>query len=219
MVPVVGNVLALVLLPGATLGFMAATQSALNGQFPKPFMLASAFFSGAEKRRAMLTLGAMYAAGFLLVLGLSTLADGGKFARLYLIGGSISSELLESSDFESAVMLSMVLYLPLSLMFWHAPALTHWGGISPAKSVFFSLVACKRNFSAFTVFGFVWIGVFMGIGVGVALIATLMGNPEMVGVIMFPAAMLMAAMFFSSIYFTYQDCFGETMPQSIGDIP
>jgi hypothetical protein len=214
MVPVVGNVLALVLLPGVTLGFMAATQEALNGRFPKPALLASAFLAGAEKRRAMLVLGAMYAAGFLLVLGISTVADGGKFARLYLIGGSMSTELLEAGDFELAVMLSMVLYMPLSLMFWHAPALVHWSGISPAKSVFFSLVACKRNFGAFTVFGFVWVGVFMTVGVGVALIATLLGNPDMVGLIMFPAAMLMAAMFFTAIFFTYRDCFDETIDDS-----
>ncbi|MFM2050479.1 MAG: hypothetical protein RL682_970 [Pseudomonadota bacterium] len=217
IVPIVGNVLALVLLPGATLGFMAATQEALKGHFPKPAMLASAFLNGAEKRRGMLTLGAMYAAGFLLVLGISMVADGGKFARLYLIGGSMSSELLEAADFELAVMLSMVLYMPLSLMFWHAPALVHWDGVSPAKSVFFSLVACKRNFGAFTVFGVVWLGVFISVGVVVALIATILGNPEMVSVIMFPAAMLLAAMFFTSIYFTYRDCFDETINNSTGN--
>jgi hypothetical protein len=204
MVPIVGNVLALVLLPGATLGFMAATQETLEGHFPMPGMLASAFRAGPEKRRAMVTLGAMYTAGFLLVLGISMVADGGKFARLYLIGGSMSAELLEAGDFELAVMLAMALYMPLSLMFWHAPALVHWHGVSPVKSVFFSLVACKRNFGAFT-------------GMAVALIATALGNPDLVGVIMFPAAMLMAAMFFTSIYFTYRDCFDDTMMDNVGD--
>jgi hypothetical protein len=217
MVPIVGNVLALVLLPGATLGFMAATQETLNGHFPMPAMLASAFRAGREKRRAMLVLGAMYAAGFLLVLGISMLADGGKFARLYLIGGSMSAELLEAGDFEWAVILAMVLYMPLSLMFWHAPALVHWHGVSPAKSVFFSLVACKRNLGAFTLFGMAWVGVFIAVGVLVALIATLLGNPDLVGVIMFPAAMLMAAMFFTSIYFSYRDCFDDTMTDTAGE--
>lgn len=219
MVPIVGNVLALVLLPGATLGFMAATQETLEGHFPMPGMLASAFRAGPEKRRAMVTLGAMYTAGFLLVLGISMVADGGKFARLYLIGGSMSAELLEAGDFELAVILAMALYMPLSLMFWHAPALVHWHGVSPVKSVFFSLVACKRNFGAFTVFGVVWLGVFIAVGMAVALIATALGNPDVVGVIMFPAAMLMAAMFFTSIYFTYRDCFDDTMMDNVGDTP
>jgi hypothetical protein len=219
MVPIVGNVLALVLLPGATLGFMAATQNTVEGQFPMPAMLATAFRAGPEKRRSMLTLGAMYTAGFLLVLGISMVADGGKFARLYLLGGSMSAELLEAGDFELAVMLAMVLYMPLSLMFWHAPALVHWHGVSPVKSVFFSLVACKRNFGAFTVFGVTWLGVFIAVGMAVALIATALGNPDVVGVIMFPAAMLMAAMFFTSIYFTYRDCFDDTMGDTVGDTP
>jgi hypothetical protein len=28
----------------------------------------------------------------------------------------------------------MVLYLPLSLLFWHAPGLVHWHGVPPVKA-------------------------------------------------------------------------------------
>jgi hypothetical protein len=56
---------------------------------------------------------------------------------------------------------AMALYLPLSLLFWHAPALVHWHGVPPLKSLFFSLVACMRNFKAFTLFGLAWVGVFL----------------------------------------------------------
>ena len=82
MVPVIGNVLALALLPGATLGLMVATQEALKGQFPMPSVLLAGFRAGREQLRAMLILGALYALGFLGVLGLSALADGGKFAQM-----------------------------------------------------------------------------------------------------------------------------------------
>ena len=219
MVPLLGNIGALVVIPGATLGFMAATQEALNGRFPMPGILATAYRAGPEKRRSMLVLGALYMAGFLVVLAVSAMADGGKFARLYLLGGTMSSELLESADFELAVILALVLYLPLSLMFWHAPALVHWHGVSPVKSLFFSLVACKRNFGAFTVFGVVWMGVFVVLSMGVATIALALGNPDLVAMLMFPAAMLMAAMFFTSLFFSYHDCFDDTMDANVGDIP
>ena len=219
MVPLLGNVGALILIPGATLGFMAAAKEAQGGNFPMPVILVTAFREGPDKRRAMLVLGVLYMLGFLLVLGISALADGGKFARLYLVGGSMSGELMEAADFELALLLSMVLYLPLSLMFWHAPALVHWHGVSPAKSVFFSLVACKRNFSAFTVFGLVWLGVFMAVGVAVAFVSLAMGNPDMVAVLMFPAAMLIAAMFFTSLFFSYRDCFDDTMDDTAGETP
>ena len=215
MVPLLGNILALVILPGATLGLMAATKEALTGKFPMPVLLVSGFRAGKQQLQAMLLLGAIYAAGFLLVLGISALADGGKFAQLYLVGGAMSVELLQAPDFQLAVLLSMALYLPLSLLFWHAPALVHWHGVQPVKSLFFSLVACLRNFWAFTLFGLAWMGVFVGMGTAVSLVASLLGSVEVVSVMMFPLAMLMAAMFFTSLYFTFHDCFEETASDSV----
>lgn len=207
MVPVLGSVLALTLLPGATLGLMAATRETTTGKFPMPSILVSAFRAGRQQMRAMLTLGVLYAAGFLLVLALSALADGGKFAKLYLLGGTMNAELLQDSDFQMASLVAMVFYTPLSLLFWHAPALVHWHGITPVKSLFFSLVACLRNFGAFTVFGIVWMGAFMAMGMLVTTVAALVGNVNLIAVTMFPVAMLMAAMFFTSIYFTFRDSF------------
>ncbi|MGI9135404.1 MAG: BPSS1780 family membrane protein [Rhodoferax sp.] len=207
VVPLLGNVLALALLPGITLGLMAATMESTRGQFPMPVVLLSAFRAGRTQARAMLLLGALYAAGFLLVLGVSALADGGKFAHLYLIGASVTPELLQGADFQIAALVALVLYLPLSLMFWHAPALVHWYGITPVKSLFFSLVACLRNFGAFSVYALAWMGVFMGVGMLAALLATLFGGAELVAEVMFPTAMLLAAMFFTSIYFTFRDSF------------
>ncbi|MDE2416927.1 MAG: hypothetical protein KGN32_03905 [Burkholderiales bacterium] len=210
IVPVLGNVLALMLLPGATLGLMAATKETLNGKFPMPVVLVSGFRAGRQQFRAMLLLGAIYAAGFMLILGISALADGGKFAKLYLVGGAMSAEVLMAPDFQLAVLLSMALYMPLSLLFWHAPPLVHWHGIPPVKSLFFSIVACMRNFWAFTVFGLAWVGVFLAMGMVVATIAALLGSPDVVGLIMFPASMLLAAMFFTSLYFSFRDSFEDT---------
>ncbi len=215
MVPLLGNALALALLPGATLGLMAATQETLKGKFPMPTVLLSAFRAERQQLRAMLVLGALYALGFLLVLGLSALVDGGKFAKLYLLGGTLSAEQLQEPDFEIASLLAMALYVPLSLLFWHAPALVHWHGVPPVKSLFFSLVACLRNFWAFTVYGLVWLGVFMGMGMLLAVIAGLVGSAELMTAVLFPGAMLMAAMFFTSIYFSFSDSFDN----STGEAP
>lgn len=207
LLPWIGNALALAILPGATLGLMAATREASQGNFPMPSILVSAFRAGRQRARAMLVLGALYALGFLLVLGISALVDGGAFARMYLVGGTITRDMLMAPEFQAAMWVAMGLYLPLSLLFWHAPALVHWHGITPVKSLFFSLVACFRNFWAFTVFGLVWLGVFLAVGLLVTMLAGMLGSPALVVAVMFPAAMLMAAMFFTSIYFTFRDSF------------
>ena len=207
LLPWFGSAVALGLLPGASLGLMAATREASTGKFPMPTILISAFRAGRQRAHAMLVLGACYALGFLLVLGLSALVDGGTFAHIYLVGGTLDRETLMTTEFQSAMWLAMGLYLPLSLLFWHAPALVHWHGISPVKSLFFSLIACFKNFWAFSVFALVWMGVFLSVGLLVATLAGMLGNPELVLTLLFPTAMLMAAMFFTSIYFSFRDCF------------
>jgi hypothetical protein len=210
VVPVLGNVLALALLPAATLGLMVATQEAVKGKFPMPTLLLSAFKAAKPQMRAMLVLGCIYAACFLLVMGFSTLFDGGKFAKLYLVGGSITREMVLEEDFQLAMWITMALYLPLSMMFWHAPALVFWQGMAPVKSLFFSGIACLRNFRAFAVYGLVWAALFGVVGMAVTLLAAAVGGPAAAAAAMFPTAMVMAAMFFTSIYFTVRDCFEAT---------
>lgn len=207
LVPVVGGTLALVLLPAATVGLMVATQLASNGTFPMPIALFSAFRAGPHKTRAILILGALYALGFLIVMGVSALFDDGQFASMYLTGSAINKEVLTSTDFQMATWAALALYLPLSLMFWHAPALVHWHDVSPIKALFFSLVACIRNFGAMAVFFFSWLAVFMLGGLVLTLVAAITGSESAVSFIMLPAALLMATMFFCSIYFTVEDSF------------
>ncbi len=212
MVPIIGLPLAMTLLPAATLGLMAATREATEGKFPMPLILFTAFRAGPAKLRAMLALGAMYAAGFLLAMGASYLVDGGGFARLYLGGSAPTAELLQSPGFQSAMWVFISLHLPLSLMFWHAPALVFWHDLPPLKSMFFSIVACFRNFWAFTWFGLTWMGSIVVAILVIGTLGPLLGNPALSGILLFPALMLLASMFFTSLYFTYRDSFELEAP-------
>ncbi len=212
MLPMIGFALAMTLLPGATLGLMVATREATQGKFPMPTVLLAAFRAGKQQGRAMLTLGALYAVGFLIALGASWLVDGGDFARVYLGGGMPTREMMQESNLQSAMWVFISLHLPLSLLFWHAPALVHWHGISPAKSLFFSIVACLRNFWAMTLFALTWLAVLIGVVLVVTTVAALMGSAELAGNLLFPALMLMVSMFFTSLYFTFRDSFELTEP-------
>ncbi len=205
--PLIGNLLALALLPAMTLGLMVATREAASGKFPMPSVLASAFRAGRERMRAMAMLGLIYALGFMGVLGVSALFDGGAFAQLYLGETGLTQEIVLSDAFQRAMWIGMLLYLPLSLLFWHAPALVHWQGISPAKSLFFSLLACWHNRGALTLFMLGWMGVFMLAGLLISLVGALLGSPDLIATLLFATALTLAAMFFSSFYFTFRDSF------------
>ena len=207
--PIIGPVLALALLPCISLSMMVAASEAAHGRKPTPALLLVSFRSGSQHLHSMLMLGGMYAAGFLLIIGASTIVDGGNFASVYLGQTPMTRELAEEPEFQSAMWLSMCLYLPLSLAFWHAPALIHWHGISPVKSLFFSFVGCIRNIGAYFVFGVCWVGVFIATGMVLAIVtgilAALIGS--IAGGLMVATALALAAVFFTSIVFSFRDSF------------
>lgn len=138
--PLIGNPLALALLPAVTLGLMVATREADRGKFPLPTLILSAFRAGRERARAMLVLGAAYALGFMVVLGISALFDGGQFAQVYLGSAEMTEEIVLSDSSQRAMWIGMLCYLPLAMLFWHAPALVYWCNKSPAESLFYSLL-------------------------------------------------------------------------------
>ena len=71
-------------------------------------------------------------------------------------------------------------------------------------------MACYKNRGALTVYGLAWMGIFMGSIIVTTLIASILGNPAFAGLAMFPIALIMMAMFFTSIYFTFRDSFAVT---------
>jgi hypothetical protein len=73
----------------------------------------------------------------------------------------MTPEVVTADSFQTALWVSMLFYVPLSMMFWHAPALVHWYGMPAVKSLFFSFMACWRNLKAFGVYVMAWGVIFM----------------------------------------------------------
>jgi len=207
IIPLIGGVLALILVPAATVGLMAATREAEAGRFPMPLILAVALRQGPQRLRAMLWLGVLYAVGVMIVMGISALIDGGQFAQLYVNGGGVTREMVTDPSFRTAMWVSTLLYLPLSLAFWHAPALVHWYGVPPIKSLFFSIVAVLRNTGAFFIYGLMWMAMSFAAGLALLLLTVLTGSASIASFGLMPIAIMIAAMFFSSLWFTFRDSF------------
>jgi hypothetical protein len=199
-VPVAGAVLAGMLVPAATLGLMAASAEADRGRFPMPSILFSAFRAGRQRLRAMLVLGGLYAVGSIAATALATLLVGAPATPPAGADGDLAQA-------DPAIVLALAFHLPLFLMFWHAPALVHWHGVSPAKSLFFSVVAVLRNLGAHLLYAVGWIGIFLATGAVLSLVIGVIGSPGLAQAIMLPTALLLASMFSSSVYFTFRDSF------------
>lgn len=218
--PLVGSVLAPILLPFMTLGLMVATSVAYANDRQKP--AAPAMFTAAAEAvrsewKPMIVLGLISAAYFVIAVGISALMDGGQLARAYLFDETLPADVIASSDFQTARLFVMVLNLPLSLAMWHAPALVHWHRVEPVKALFFSLVALFRNFGAYAMFCLSWFGVFLAVGIGIGLVATVLvgvgaigmggGASAIGGALMVGSALVLAAMSLSSTWFTFRDSF------------
>jgi len=199
VVPLIGPFLMMAMIPMGTLGLMAATKVAEDRTFPMPTILFTALRASRDRVRSMLLLGALYAASLLLlVLLIIVLVD-------LPTGAKEPAQVIQSGEFRFALVLTAVLYLPISLAFWHAPALVHWHGVTPAKSLFFSFVACIRNSRAFLMYGLVWVAVAVAIILASNLAALV--SPWLSGMVFGAASTLASITFYASLYFTFRDSF------------
>ena len=216
-VPVLGPVIVMVLMPAATLGMMVATEYAAQGRFPMPSVLVSAFRAGKQRARAMLVLGVIYA---LVLVGISLLAS-------LLFPEGISVEAVEGTaagapqiQVKPGFLFAGALQLPFVVLFSHAPALVHWHGISPVKSLFFSAIAFWRNFGAFVVFAAGWLFALVLVGLGFSVLFAIVGG-GVSGTLMLPVTLLVITMMATSMYFTFRDSFhaspDEPQPALPGD--
>jgi hypothetical protein len=167
--------------------------------------------------RAMLVLGLLYAGACIVVTLLANLLAGMPSGPVEL-----DQQAMLSPRFQLMMLVTMVLYLPVSLLFWHAPALVHWHGISPVKSLFFSMVACWRNAGALLLFALGWGGIILVLGIVLAAVAAGTGQPEITAGAVLPLGLLVASMFSTSLYFTFRDSFVATPeddPQPNGESP
>ena len=209
LVPLAGVGLASALVPAFSVGFMAAARAAGRGE---PVGLALLFDGFRAERRAMLALGLAYVAGLALVLGATTLADGGALAGWMLTGERPPDEALQSDAFLAALALAAALYLPVMMAFWFAPPLAAWHAIGAAKSLFFSFVACLINWRAFLAYGAVTAVLTLVIPFIVLTLALAVSSGAvklpLMGLV-FPLLLVLLPTLFASFYASYRDVFGE----------
>lgn len=210
VLPVVGLPIVLVLMPSFMLGIMAATREADAGKFPMPLTLFAGLRGPGTKVRQMLVLGVAYAVAVAAILLLASLLDGTGASPL-AVGDDLTPEEIQTLLMQrgKALLLTMVLYTPVSMAFWHAPALVHWDGVSPPKALFFSFTACWANKWAMLVFLAGWVLAMVVTGNLVLGLLAILGGAQALQLVALPLSLMMAAVFHTSMYFTYRDSFTD----------
>jgi hypothetical protein len=217
-VPLVGGLLQMAMLPLLSLGFMVASTSALRGGPVQPGQFFEALSGAPERRRALLQLCLVYGLAAWALLWLSDWFADGQLARLQavLAAGKETQELDALAAARGVLVGTLVLVggaTLLSVPFWHAPALVHWGGQSAGQALFSSTLAVWRAKGAFLVYSLAWSGLIFGFGIGSALLLGLLGVPQLTGVLALPAGLLFSTVFYVSLLFTFNDSFGDARDQ------
>lgn len=213
LVPYAGGLLLMMALPLLTLGFMLATRHVQEGGTPTPKLFVAPLAGDRVRRRRLLGLGLAYAIATIVLMLLADWIDSGKFDALQaaLVDRDTSREavgaLLADPQLQAGMLLRLAFATALSIPFWHAPALVHWGGQGVGQSLFSSTLACWRARGALLVYGMAWalvIGLFVII---INLVFALVGGPQLIGIAALPAALIFSTAFYASLYFTFADSF------------
>jgi len=218
VVPLLGGLVQMMSLPLLSLGFMVASQSALLDGPVHPRQYIEALRTDAARRRSLLILCVGYGVCALLILWLADTVSNGAWGRMQALmakgdaaQAQIDALLAEPGVFAGAA-LGIVLGTALSVPFWHAPALVHWGGHSVGQALFSSTVAVWRSKGAFFVYSVAWAGLILLFGIVTAIVLGLLGMPQLAGVMGVPAGLVFSAVFYISLLFTFNDSFGGAPP-------
>jgi hypothetical protein len=224
LLPFVGPLVLLAALPLGSLAFMIATRAAHEGRAPMPGTVTETLRGPRARRIALLQLGGAYAVGTLAIMVLANWADDGALETLLQAMGSGATpdkmtQALAHPGLELGMLVRFGLAGLLSVPFWHAPALVHWGDQPAVKALFFSTVACWRNRAAFATYSLAWVAVILLFAVLVNLVFVLLGQVQLVALVTLPATLIFSAVFYVSLYFSFADCFvvAPTEPAVVAD--
>lgn len=108
-----------------------------------------------------------------------------------------------------------LLYILISALFWHAPALTGWHGIKTSQAMFYSMVACWRNKLPFLAYGVGWAAIFFALQMVGSLLLALGISPGTAQMMMTPLNLALAAILYCSFYPAYVSIFGANYPITV----
>jgi len=198
------------LMPATTLGMLVAAQRVDGGSFPMPSVLFSGFRAGKPCTRGLLVLGLVHMAAWGSILLVLQAVFPGPLVQLNDAAAGTAPTAKVSPAFSVAAILSPLIFF----LFSFAPALVYWHAVTPAKSLFFSLVAFWRNLGAFITFGASWFLFLAVLSLVLGLVAG--GNVNLLLQILAPLALIcFYAMLFASLYFAFRDTFVATPEEPV----
>lgn len=205
--------------PLISLGFMLATHEVLQGNSPRIGVFVTPLRLTHERRKSQLLMCLFYALAQLLIMLVTTSLFGDSLDRLSdakAAGGDQTAMMTALSDprLREGMLSLLVLEALISVPFWHAPALVHWGGQGVAQALFSSTLALWRNRGAFALTALGFMGAVLAVALLLAPIVGLLG-PQIGTLLSVLTTLVLSTVFYSSLYFSFVDCFMSSSPDKL----
>lgn len=226
LVPLLAMILLLIAPLLVGLGFMIAGQAALLGQPVHPKAFIEPLRTDATRRRSLLLLGLLYAVLLTGITGLGAAMAGDAWERLAALQTQAPTPatqaemmaILTSDGVLGTAVVVGVLWLAVTLVYWHAPPLVHWGGQGAGQALFSSLLGVWRNRAAFALY----LAALTGNTVLIALVAVvagalLSGVAFLAQVAVLTAVATSVAIYNLSLLFSFNDSYGGSPVLSTGE--
>jgi hypothetical protein len=222
IVPYLGMALQLASLPMLSLGFMIASQSALLDGPVQARQYLDPLRTDLPRRSALIKLCVSFAVICMFMLWLANWMSGdglGHFLEFTRQGEPKQAQmeaLLADESVGNFFWYFSLMMSALSVPYWHATALVHWGGQTASHAVFSSTLALWRNKGAFAVYCVGWLGLSLMTSVLSSLVIAALGFP--LGALPVLGLLLAcSALFYVSLLFIFNDSFGGTPVQTDDD--
>ena len=179
LIPVVGPFAMAVFTPGLTFGIVAACRLIDRGLPVSPMLLFSGFRDDNRRfAKPLIQLGFLYVACMLVVVLLVWLVTQGEAGAPEITGAVGDTKGTDASFLIKLILAFGVAYTPVMMMFWFAPMLVVWHEFKPAKAVFYSFFAVRRNWRAFLIYGMGWLLVLMIAALGLTILGEMLALPK-----------------------------------------
>lgn len=215
ILPVIGPIVASLVMPGLSVGVLTACRNLDRGLPVAPGLFIQPL---KDNPKPLMWLGGIYLLCTLSVLALASVADGGTLLNSLITGKPLDDAAIEEGGILMAAQLALLFMTPVLMAYWYAPVLVAWHQLSVSKALFFSFIACLRNWRAFLVYslGLVGVAAFLP-GIVIGLVSGLF--PAAAGFITslltLPLLMVLAPTVFASFYISYRDVF--VVPEHISE--
>ena len=203
LVPLLGQLVASLLMPALSVGVLNACRAIDGGRKTGPDVLFSGFKSNLQ---GLVVVGGLYLAATLVVLMLVMLVDDGSLAAV-MRGEDMDTQAAADSSLGFTLAVGLALSTPVMMAYWFAPALAGWWKVPAPKAMFFSFYACLRNWRPFLAYA-IGLAIFGAILPGILIGALGLLSPTLGSLAALPIPLIILPVIFTTFYTATRDVFG-----------